>query len=678
MLRRSSLSGWDNDFLGRFGMSSRRWLNLVGLGCLIVGSVPPLQAQEVQDTTRLQELVVTATRLPTPPDQVVSSVTTISGEDIRARGIHFVQDALREVPGAAVVQVGSYGGVSSLFLRGGESDYVKVLIDGIPVNQSGGAYNWANLSTDNVDRIEVLRGPASVIYGSDAVSGVVQVFTRRGAGKTSVEGAAEAGTFGTINGHVGVQGQSQGLGFSADASRFSTDGTYPFNNNYGNTVLSGAFDAIPDSKSRASMSLRYNDSRYHFPTDFAGILADSNQSNGERALALAGEYARQRGTRYRVRLGAAGSRNDGEFDDRPDNAGDTVGFGFASHRDSRGQRGSLDGRIDATVSSTVTATAGIQVERETERQSGQTTSNFGGISTTPDTPFDRGRTTLGYYAQGVLDLPSGLSVNMNARVDDNSAFGTFFTYRAGAAYRAATRTRLRASVGRAFKAPTFCEQFCDAPFVVGDSTLSPERSTTWEVGVEQSVAGSRASVWATYFNQHFTDMIVYDGSAAAGTPTYRNGAAAEAHGIEAGVSTGLGSDANASVSYTYLVAKATDDAGIASAGFEAGQPLIRRPGHSAEFATRARVWNRATVAGSVTYVGSRDDVDFSQFPSQRVKLPDYTLVDLACEIELMPGRMRTGIAAVLRVENLFDARYDQAVGFSGPRRGVFGGVRFGL
>jgi vitamin B12 transporter len=142
---------------------------LITLGAL-VGRSSQLMAQDVQDTTHLQEIVVTPTRLPTAPDAVVSSVTTISGDDLRARGINLVLDALREVPAAAVVQVGSYGGQTSLFLRGGESDYVKVLVDGIPINQAGGAFNWANLTTANVDRIEILRGPGSVIYGSDAVS----------------------------------------------------------------------------------------------------------------------------------------------------------------------------------------------------------------------------------------------------------------------------------------------------------------------------------------------------------------------------------------------------------------------------------------------------------------------------------------------------------------------------
>ena len=147
---------------------------------MVLGTRGQTSAQEVQDTTRLKELVVTATRLPTPPDAVTSSVTVITGDQLRAGGVRFVQDALRDVPGANLVQVGSYGGVSSLFLRGGESDYVKVLIDGVPVNQAGGGFNWANLTTDNVDRIEVLRGPASVVYGSDAVTGVVQVFEKQG------------------------------------------------------------------------------------------------------------------------------------------------------------------------------------------------------------------------------------------------------------------------------------------------------------------------------------------------------------------------------------------------------------------------------------------------------------------------------------------------------------------
>lgn len=650
---------------------------VVMIAAAAVGVLTSARAQEPQDTTRLEELVVTPTRLPTEPDQVVSSVTTLRGEDLRVRGVHFVQDALREVPGASVVQVGSFGGVTSLFLRGGESDYVKVLIDGVPANQAGGGFNWANLTTDNVDRIEILRGPGSVIYGSDAVSGVVQIFTRQGHPGLSVEGGGEAGTFGTINGHGAVLGGNSKLGYSADASRFSTDGIYRFNSDYGNTALSASLRALPDAGTDATVSARYNDSRYQFPTDFAGILSDSNQASSEEMLSLAADVGRRFSDRVDVRLTAGGNRTDGTFDDVPDSPSDTLGFGFASHRDSRAERGGLDARVNAAVGDVVTLTAGAQVERESERQSGESTSNFGGIATTPDTPFDRHRTTLGYYAQGLLDLPGGLAVNLNGRLDDNSAFGTFFTYRAGAAYRLRSGTRVRASVGRSFKAPTFCEQYCDAPFVVGDSSLRPERATSWEAGIEQDLVAGRLSVWATYFNQRFRDMVVYDASGAAGDPTYRNGAAARSRGLETGVSVGMGSSASASASYTYLSTLATDDAGLPSATFAAGSRLIRRPEHSAEITVRGRVLGRAALGGSVSYTGARDDVDFRRFPAAVVRLPAYTLVNVTADVDVIraaPGR--PGLSGIIRVENLFNDRYEPVVGFTGRRRGVFGGAKF--
>jgi vitamin B12 transporter len=639
--------------------------------------VPPLSGQEVQDTTRLKELVVTATRLATPANAVTSSVTVISGEELRARGVRFVQEALREVPGASVVQVGSYGGVSSLFLRGGESDYVKVLIDGVPVNQSGGSYNWANLTTDNIDHIEVLRGPASVVYGSDAVTGVVQVFTRTGRGPTAVEGRAEGGTFGSINGQGSVLGGSDRLSYSGDVSRISTDGTYPFNNDYGNTVVSGRIHARPDEQSDLAVTGRWTDNQYRFPTDFSGALTDSNQFTAERAVVLGVDVSRKLSDRYELRISGAGSRSDDEFDDASDRPGDTLGFGFASHRDSRADRGNVDARLSAFLNSQLTVTAGAQVERETERQSGVSTSNFGGIAMTPDTPFDRGRTTVGGYAQAVLDLPSGLALDVNGRLDDNSGFGTFGTYRAGVSYRIGSGSRIRSSLGRAFKAPTFCEQFCDAPFVVGDSALRPEHSFSWEVGLEQQLGAGHTTIWATYFDQHFHDMILYDGSAAPGEPTYFNGAAAKARGLETGVSTALGRRVTASASYTYLLTEATDDAGAPSPDFAVGERLIRRPAHSAELAVRSAVVDRVTLGGSVTYVGSRDDVDFNQSPSARVTLPGYALVDLAGELELFRGRSGgPEVSGTLRVENLFNQPYEQVVGFGGRPRGVFGGARF--
>ena len=238
-----------------------------------------------------------------------------------------------------------------------------------------------------------------------------------------MEGGGEAGTFGTINGHGCRAGrQPSELGYSADASRFPTDGIYRFNSDYGNTALSASLRALPTPRTDATVSARFNDSRYHFPTDFAGILSDSNQASAEEMLSLAADVGRRFSDRVDVRLTAGGNRTDGTFDDLPDSPSDTLGFGFASHRDSRARTRQPGCSGERDVGDVVTITAGAQVERESERQSGETTSNFGGIATTPDTPFDRHRTTFGYYAQGLLDLPGGLAVNLNARLDDNSAF----------------------------------------------------------------------------------------------------------------------------------------------------------------------------------------------------------------------------------------------------------------
>jgi vitamin B12 transporter len=147
--------------------------------------------------------------------------------------------------------------------------------------------------------------------------------------------------------------------------------------------------------------------------------------------------------------------------------------------------------------------------------------------------------------------------------------------------------------------------------------------------------------------------------------------------VETGLTLALGATVRASASYTYLDAKATDDVGLPSASFASGERLIRRPQHSAELTLRCRAFDRAELGGSFTYVGRRDDVDFNQFPSQRVQLPAYAIVDFAGDIDVLnPGPHRPGLSVVLRVENLFNQQYDQVVGFPGRDRGVFGGARF--
>jgi len=250
----------------------------LALRALLLLVVPAaLAGQTPIDTVELNPVVVTATRVPRSLAGVPAAVTVLRGADLREQGIQTVFEALRDVPGAAVVQTGSFGGQTSLFMRGGQSNYVKVLLDGVPVNQPGGSFDFANLTTDNVERIEVVRGPASVLYGSDAVTGVVQIFTRRAPGSSRSEASVRAGTYGTLAWDAEVSGGSQLATYSASLSRFTSDGMYAFNNEYHNTVFSGLARVVPDDRTDATLTVRYDDGVFHFPTNGAGKAVDHNQ-----------------------------------------------------------------------------------------------------------------------------------------------------------------------------------------------------------------------------------------------------------------------------------------------------------------------------------------------------------------------------------------------------------------
>src|SRR6202795_3683608 len=177
----------------------------------------PKAGAQAKDTAQLGTVAVSANKVPRPAATLSQAVTVLLGDDLRARGVTRVTDALREVPGASIVQTGSYGGITSLFLRGGESRYTKVLIDGVPVNAPGGSFDFSHLTTDNIDRIEIVRGPASVLYGADAVSGIVQIFTRRGSGDPRASIGLRVGTYHSldIDGDAARSGPLGGLSVGA-------------------------------------------------------------------------------------------------------------------------------------------------------------------------------------------------------------------------------------------------------------------------------------------------------------------------------------------------------------------------------------------------------------------------------------------------------------------------------
>ncbi|MDX2192724.1 MAG: TonB-dependent receptor [Gemmatimonadales bacterium] len=651
----------------------------VAAAVVALALVPPVRgaAQQVtRDTAQLAELTVTATRLPTRPGAVTVSQTVLRGDDLRARGIRFVLDALRDTPGAMLVQQGSFGGVTSLFLRGGNSNFTKVLIDGVPQNQPGGAFDFSNLTTDNVDRIEIVRGPASVLYGSDAVTGVIQVFTRQGHGRTRGEASAQGGSFGTALWNAGASGGDARLGWSGEVARTTTDGIFAFNNAYRNTVVSGVVRGRPDDRTDAQVAIRYGDSRAGFPTDFAGVPRDSNQFNFGEQLSVGLEAGRQVHERVEVRAQLGANLVDQGFQNDPDFRADTTRFGFRARNLAAVSRRSADLRANWRAATGVVVTAGAGAEFESIRSSNVTSSVSQQRVTQSAAVFDAARETYSGYVQAVADLASGLVLNAGARVDDNSAFGTFATFRGGVAYQVRGGPRLRGSAGRAFRAPTFPEQFATSAFEVGNPALSPERSTAWEVGAEHALLAGRVQLQATWFDQRFRDLIQYQFRP--GQPSYYNIAAAAARGIETGLTVTPVDALTLQAQYTWLDTEVLD-AGFqqgANATFVAGDRLLRRPTHQARVGARWRAFDRATLGGNLLVIGDRADIDFRPFPSVRGALPSYALVDLSADVDVTRAAPRQpALGVTLRLENALDARYETVYGFPGRGRALFAGGR---
>jgi vitamin B12 transporter len=595
------------------------------------------------------EVVVTADRVPTALADVGSSLTLVTSGDIARRQARTLPDVLKDVPGLNVVQTGGPGGQASVFVRGTNSNHVKVLVDGIDVSDPStptGAVDFGPLLTSGVDRVEVLRGPESGLYGSDAVGGVINVVTRSGEGPPRVNAALEGGSFETFNQGGGVAGSSGPLHYAADVVHLRSGATPVTPDDLlapGEKRIDDAYDNITASTRLGwdvtrdvdlGLVARYADTQLKFTgDDFGTGYPDAAQSATDtRQYAVRGTaHALAFGGRFEQTLGVAYSST-ATTEASPDNP--TSYF--------TGDRVKADWQGVVKLMPGQTLVLGAEHDHEGVRQ-----------------PIAAGMDIDSGYAELVSSPVRDLNASLAVRYDANGGFGGQTTWRLAPTYLiGATATRLKASVGTGFKAPTLSERFQDFPTFgfFGNPLLKPETSVGYDVGVEQVVLKDLGlQVGATWFHDTIRNLI--DSNAT--FTSYANVGRAHTEGIESFVATQPTGTVSLRIDYTHTEAR--DDV--------LQQDLLRRPRDKWTVEARWQATGRLELDATVLSVGSWIDGN-RQFTISRLTAPGYTTADLAASYDLTAQ-----VTVYGRITNLADARYENPVGFLQPGRGAFAGVR---
>ena len=632
-------------------------LSAILLGLLLVAPAARAQqggaAQDSLDLFHAPPLVVTVDRVVTPFSQVGVTTTVITRAEIERAQYRTVAEALRHVPGLEIVQTGGFGGVTSAFLRGAGPEHAAVLVDGIELNDPSapaGAYDLAGLLTDDVERIEIVRGPQSMLHGSHAMGGVIQILTRVGSGPSQATTRLEAGARGTLHAAARVGGGADGLGWAVQATRRQTDGVSAAAGGVERDAgESTGGSVVLEWRPEGSWSLRgtLRGRRGEAEIDQGGGPASDDPNNVSDATELAGHVEagfRSAGGEWEQRLSLGLTRIDRESTDRPDPARPLT----SSVGEFDGRRWKLSWQHDVRLGAH-RLVAGIDHEVESARTFFASEGEFGPFES--EMPETSARTT-GVFAEDLIAIGERAHLALGVRADDHSRFGSVTTYRVAPVVLLSSGFRLRGSVGSGFRAPGL-SQLLDPSF--GNRELDDERSRGWEVGVEAGPEAGALQAAATWFDTRFEDLIVFDGEA------LRNVREAETRGLEL---TAVGRPAKSVAvrgAYTFMDAEET-------AGPETGTRLVRRPRHAADVRIDV-VRGRADASLGVHWVGEREDLDFSTFPAARVSLDGYLTARLAAS-----WRWTERIRVFGRVENLTDERYEEIHLFGTVGRAVHGGI----
>lgn len=607
------------------------------------------------DETNGGIVVVSATRIPTPQSEVASSVTVITANDIAAKQSQALPDILKDVPGLNVVQTGGPGGLTAIYMRGTNANHIKVMVDGIDVGEptsTDGSFDFSRFLTQDIQTIEVLRGPQSGLYGSEAIGGVINITTRSGAGPAQFTAAVQAGSFDTFNQGAGLSGSDGPFHYTVNLEHFHSGSTpvtpldllapgEPRNNDYYDN-LTGSTKLGLDVTRNFDLGLvvRYTDSHlrltgddpFQFPSP---PEAQQSATNTHQLYTRTTAHLLAFGGAFEQTLGVAYSRLDSS-DFTPPADGPPSFFS--------GERLKVDWQGNVRLATAETLVLGAEHQRDEIRS-----------------PVSAAQS----IDSGYVELQSGwgerLFNTISVRYDDNDRFGAKVTWRVAPVYVIKeTGTRLKASVGTGFKAPTLDELYHSYPAFdfFANPDLKPESSHGYDVGFDQALAGGALTLGATYFRNIISNLITDN----ADFTSYANVGRARTDGVESFIAYQPLKTLTLRLDYTFT--EAVDEI--------LTEELLRRPKHKASLNVGWQATRRWSLHTTVLTVG--DWIDGNRnFSIPRLTAPGYTTVDVATNFDI-----NSKLAVFARIDNLFDRRYQNPVGFMHPGLGAYAGVKVSL
>lgn len=600
---------------------------------------PTLHADETSPDYLGQEVVVSATRtLNSIADAGGSSVTVITAKEIKDSGKSTVEEVIKGTPGIDVVSNGGLGTTTSILMRGADAKNVLVLLDGVPFNDPsaiGGAADIANLTVDNIERIEIVRGPVSVLYGSNATAGVINIITKQGTGKPKVTLGTEGGAYGTWKAYGAASGSVDRFRYSLNIARLTSDGfsivdernpdiSHPAstadNDGYRNTTLSTNLGYQLGKNVDLSSVLRYTDASVDLDGTYK--YADSKELSGRVAL--------------RVKTDPLTSTFYYNYSTKDRNYYNDSSVKTTTYK---GYVNEFGWQGDVAVASNNTLTAGLNYQNEA-------------IDIWTPTVVDTDVDLKSVFIQDQWHI-KGIDLVAGVRHDDHEMFGGKTTYRIAPSYRIGNTT-LKCSYGTGFRAPTLYELY--GPY--GNTGLKPETSKGWDAGIEQRLSGS-FTVGATWFRTDYTDLIdwVMTDSVTFDGQYFQVPGTTRTQGVESFIEWHPQASLSVDMNYTYTYTKDAD-----------GEQLARRPKHKADLLVSWKPTGKLTLTGSAQWVGTRVD---TYAPDG--KLGSYFLANISASYKLRPNVELYG-----RIDNLFDEYYELAWSYATPGRSAYAGVKVTL